>query len=138
MLCSGNIGNKGGKIKGAGIELFFPNDALPPGESSTITVFASTDGPTKHSALFSVSPIFHVKCEPYREFKKEVEVTIEHFTKLEVEDDVKNLVFMVSKQGKAFHCAAGKVVTEVGSRYGTVKVTHFCRVGLSTTGGKII
>ena len=80
--------------------------------------------------LNSVSPIFHVKCEPYREFQKEVQVTIEHFTKLEVEEDIYNFVFMVSRQGKEeFYPATGGVVTEIGSRYGTVMVNHFSRFG---------
>ena len=135
-MCCQDIGKEGGRIKSAGIELSFPNDALPQGEFSTIKIFASVDGPTMHSGLFSVSPIFHVKCEPYREFQKEVQVTIEHFTKLEVEEDIDNLVFMVSKKGKGFHPAAGRVITELGSRYGTVKINHFCRVGLFTTEGK--
>ena len=52
-------------------------------------------------------------------------MTIEHFTKLEVEEDMDNLVFMVSKEGKEFYPAAGKGVTDLGSRYGTVKVNHF-------------
>ena len=128
-MCCQDINKEGGRIKGEGIELFFPSDALPPGQRSTVTVFAFTDGPTEHSGLFSVSPIFHVKCEPYREFQREVQVTIEHFTKLEVEDDIDNLVFMVSKNDEEFHPAVGRVVTEVGSRYGTVMVNHFSRFG---------
>ena len=130
LLCCQDIDKEGGRIKGEGIELFFPNDALPPGQTSTIKIFASTDGPTEHSSLFSVSPIFHVKCEPYREFQKEVQVTIEHFTKLEVEEDIENLVFMVSrKDEEEFSPAAGRVVAELGSRFGTVKVNHFSRFG---------
>ena len=77
LLCCQSIGQVGGRIEGAGLEIFFPNDALPPGESSTIKVLTSTDGPTEHYGFFSVSPIFHVKCEPYREFQKEIQVTIE-------------------------------------------------------------
>ena len=128
-MCCHDIDKEGGLIKGDGIELLFPNDALPTGERSTITVLVSVDGPTEHSALFSVSPIFHVKCEPYREFQKEVQVTIEHFTKLEVKDDIDNLVFMVSKKDEAFYSAAGRVMTELGSRYGTVRVKNFSRFG---------
>ena len=137
-LCCQDITNEGGRIKGAGIELFFPNDAFPPEESSNIKVFVSVEGPTEHSGLFSVSPIFHVKCEPYREFQKEIQVTIEHFTKLEVEEDIDNLVFMVSKEGKEFHPAAGRVMTEVGSRYGTVMVNHFSRFGFFKRTGKFV
>ena len=38
-------------------------------------------------------------------------------------------MFMVSKKDEEFYPAAGKVVTELGSRYGTVKVNHFSRFG---------
>ena len=128
MSCQ-DINKEGGRIAGAGIELIFPNDALPLGEISNIKISASVNAPTEHSGLFSVSPIFHVKCEPYREFQKEVQVTIEHFTKLEVDADIGDLVFMVSRKGKEFYPAAGRVMAEVGSRYGTVMVNHFSRFG---------
>ena len=128
-MCCQEINRDCEIIKGEGIELVFPNDALPPGERSTITVLASVDGPTEHSGFFSVSPIFHVKCEPYREFQKEVQVIIEHYTKLEVESDIENLVFMISKNNEEFYPAASRVVTEVGSRYGAVMVNHFSRFG---------
>ena len=125
------MNKEGGKIKGAGIELIFPNDALPPGEKLTLKISASVAGPTEHSGLFSVSPIFHVRCEHYRVFQREVQVTIEHFTKLETEDDISDLVFMVSRNGEEeFYPAAGRVMTEVGSRYGTIMVNHFSRFGL--------
>ena len=138
-MCCQDIDKEGGIIEGEGIKLFFPNDALPHGESSTIKIYATVDGPTEHCGLFSVSPIFHVKCEPHREFQKEVQVTIEHFTKLEVEDDIDNLVFMVSKNNEEeFYPAAGGVMTELGSRYGTVMVNHFSRFGFFKRRGTCI
>ena len=138
LLCCQNIDKEGGRIKGEGIELFFPHDALPLGETSTIKIYASTDGPTEHSGMFSVSPIFRVKCKPYRVFQKSLQITIEHFTKLEVEDDIDNLVFMVSKKDEEFYPTAARVMTEVGSRYGTVDVNHFSRFGFFKRRGKFI
>ena len=138
FLCSGDVGSEGGTIEGAGIELHFPKDAFAPGESSTITVHASTDGPIKEADLFSVTPLFHVKCSPYGEFQKEVEVVIEHFTKLENENDVDNLVLMISKHGGELIPAAGPVIAQVGSTFGSVKVNHFSRFGLFKRTGIII
>ena len=129
LLCCGDVGNEGGTIEGAGIKISVPKDALPPGETSTVKIFASFNKPVLQSDLVLVSPLFRGTCSPYREALKEIEVTIEHFTTLETESDVDDLVFMVSKKGEAFH-PVGQVTSEVKSSHGTVKVTHFCSFGL--------
>ena len=45
ILCCGDIDNKGGTLRGAGIEIQVPENAIAPGECTTIAVYASTEGP---------------------------------------------------------------------------------------------
>ena len=134
FLCCKQIDNEGGTVEGAGIKLHIPKDAIPPGETCTITVHASVHGPSVQSNVYLVTPVFHIKCVPERQFNKEIKVTIEHFTTLETQSDVDDLVYMVSSKGKGFH-QSGQVIAQVGSRYGTIRVTHFCKTAYGTSKG---
>ena len=96
------VDNEGGTVEGAGIKLQIPKDAIPPGETCAITVHASVHGLSVQSNIHLVTPVFHIKCVPERQFNKEIELTIEHFTTLETQGDVDDLVYMVSKKGKDF------------------------------------
>ena len=131
FLCREEIGNKGGTIKSTGITLQIPKDAVLPGETCTITIYASVHGPSVQSDIHLVSPVFHVKCVPDGHFKKEIKVIFDHFTNLETETDVSSLVLMVSSKGEDFH-PSGQVFSQVGSRQGTAYVTHFCKVAYAT------
>ena len=105
-----------------------------PGETCTITIHASVHGPSVQSDIHLVSPVFHVKCVPGGHFKKEIKVIFDHFTNLETETDVNDLVLMVSSKGEDFH-PSGQVFSQVGSRQGTAYVTHFCKVACGMKSG---
>ena len=126
FLCHKEVDNEGGTVEDAGIKLQIPKDAIPPRETCAITVYASVCGPSVQSNIHLVTLVFHIKCVPERRFNKEIELTIEHFTTLETQDDVDDLVYMVSSKGEDFS-PSGPVSAEVGSSYGTVHVTHFCK-----------
>ena len=137
FLCCEEINNEGGTIKGAGITLQIPKDAVLPGETCTITIHASVHGASVQSDIHLVSPVFHVKCVPDGHFKKEIKVAIDHFTNLETETDVSSLVLMVSGKSEDFH-PSGQMYSQVGSRQGTACVTHFCKVACGMKSGKPI
>ena len=137
FLCHKVVDNEGGTVEGAGIKLQIPKDAIPPGETCAITVHASVCGPSVQSNIHLVTPVFHIKCVPERQFNKEIELTIEHFTNLETQGDVDDLVYMVIKKGEDFH-PSGSVTAQVGSSYGTVHVTHFCKTAYGTSKGTYI
>ena len=128
ILCAGEIGSSGGTLRGAGIEIQVPENAIAPGECTTVLVCASTEPSSlsKQSQLNFISPIFDVECLPYVQLKKEVTLTIEHFAELETERDLDDMVFLVSKSGEEFH-QCGQVESRIGSRQAEVTVLHFCR-----------
>ena len=130
ILCRGEIDHKGGTLSGAGIEIQFPEGAIAPGESTTVEVYASTEGPSykyfEKSKLYVISPVFDVECIPDIQFKKEVIVTVEHFSRFETDSDLNDAVFLVSKDGEEFH-QSGEVKFQIDSSHGNVGLLHFCR-----------
>ena len=98
-LCCGDVDNNGGTLRGAGLEIQVPENAITPGECTTVTVHVSTEGPSynKQLKIHFISPIFHVECIPDVQFKKEITLIIEHFSWLETKSDLNDLVFLVSK-----------------------------------------
>ena len=137
ILCCGDIDNKGGTLRGAGIEIQVPKNAIAPGEYTTMTVHVSTNGPSysEQSKFYFISPIFHVECIPDVQFKKEITLTIEHFSRLERKSDLNDLVFFVSKRGEEFH-ESGPVKSQIGSCHGKVSIFHFCRFTFGKKKGK--
>ena len=130
--------NKGGTLRGAGIEIQVPENAIAPGDNTTITVHALTEGPSynEQSEFHIISPIFHVECSPGIKFKKEIILTIEHFSWLETKSDLNDLVFLVSKRGDEEFRQSGQVESQIGSCQGKVSILHFCRFAFGKKKGK--
>ena len=137
ILCCGEIDHKGGTLSGAGIEIQFPEGAIAPGESTTVAVYASTEGPSyiEKSKLYLISPVFDVECIPDVLFKKEIVLTIEHFSRFETDSDLNDTVFLMSKKGEEFR-QSGEVKCQIGSSHGNVSILHFCEFAVGRRNGK--
>ena len=130
ILCCGEIDHSGGTLRGTGIEIQFPEGAIAPGESTTVAVYALTEGPSymyiEKSKVHFISPVFDVECIPDVLFKKEIVLTIEHFSRFKTTDDVNDTIFLVSKKGEEFH-QSEEIKCQINYSQGNVSVLHFCK-----------
>ena len=136
LLCCGQVDSRGGTIIGAGIEIQIPKGALKPGEHTTIAVHASIKSPSIQSNFHLISPIFHIKCVPHIQFKRDITLTIEHFAQLKTKSDLDDIVFLISKKGEEFH-QSEQLKCHIESSHAKVNVAHFCEVTLGTKSGMI-
>ena len=129
----------GGVIKGEGIELTVAKNAIEPGDSVKIELQGCLGGPFKFPKhITPMSPIYRIA--PPFVFHQEVTLKMEHFAVLESPDDCEEMVFISSptKPKMRKHKETpywkfrvfGQPECASKSRYGVVRLTHFCFCGL--------
>jgi hypothetical protein len=129
-----NLGNKGGIIRGEGIQLRIPPNAIGPRQNSrtTISLRACIDGPFQlPNDVHLASPVFLVTCAPFVNFHREVTLTLHHFVQLTSREECERMVFLTSPQTPAvdkhwrFEISETQPLCFQNFTYGEVEVTHF-------------
>lgn len=133
------VGNDGATIKGEGIQLEVPKNALVPGDSIEIELHGCLGGPfILPEDVVLVSPVYRLA--PPCAFREDVVLTIEHFGVLESPEDCDEIVFITSPtkpriRDQAYwkFCVYNKVQLkcEIGSRYVNLLLRHFCLGGVA-------
>jgi hypothetical protein len=126
------VGNKGGVIRGEGIQLRIPPKATGRQRSRTISLRACIDGPFQlPEDVHLASPIFLVTCTPSGNFDREVTLTLHHFVQLTSHEECERMVFLTSPQTPVidkhwrFEISETQPLCFQNFTYGEVEVTHF-------------
>ena len=131
------VDSRGAIIKGEGIKLQIPQNAVRAGKTVDIMIQACLDGPfVLQDETVLVSPVY-LFAPPY-DFEDDVTLTIEHFAELESDEDCDDVYFVTSptKPKRAKHRKEEKVYWEFSvyaqpqcspkSQHGTLHLRHFC------------
>ena len=120
------------------MEFDIPPGAVPEGKKLELTVWPCSDGPFHLPEDYELaSPVFLVS--PSFEFSREINLTMYHFSNLEMEEDCERMVFLSSPTTPNMKLAGekpayqfrvlGKGVFKPHRNYGQISLTHFCNVG---------
>ena len=131
------VDSRGAIIKGEGIKLKIPQNAVRAGESVDIMIQGCLDGPfVLPDETVLVSPVY-LFAPPY-DFEDDITLTIEHFAKLESDEDCDDVYFVTSptepkraKHGKEEEaywefCVYAQPTCIPKSQHGTLHLRHFC------------
>jgi hypothetical protein len=125
------VGNKGGVIRGEGIQLRIPPKATGRQRSRTISLRACIDGPFQlPEDVHLASPVFLVTCTPSGNFDREVTLTLHHFVQLTSHEECERMVFLTSLQTPAvdkhwrFEISKTQPLCFQNFTHGEVEVTH--------------
>lgn len=89
------VDSKGTTIKGEGIQLKIPENAIEPGKLVDIAIQGCIDGPfVLPDDIVLVSPVYLFT--PSHEFLEDVTLTIEHYAELESDEDCGDVYFITS------------------------------------------
>ena len=121
-----------------GVEFDIPPGAVPEGKELELTVWPCSDGPFHLPEDYELaSPVLLVS--PSFEFSREINLTMCHFSNLEMEEDCERMVFLSSPTTPNMKLARGKPayqfrvlgkgVFKPHRNYGQISLTHFCNVG---------
>ena len=121
-----------------GVEFDIPPGAVPEGKELELTVWPCSDGPFQLPDDYELaSPVFLIS--PTFEFFHEINLTMYHFSNLEMEEDCDRMVFLSSPTTPNMKLASnklayqfrllGKGVFKPHKNYGQFSLTHFCIIG---------
>ena len=125
-------------LKGPGIHLTIPKNSLGPTEESvTLSVHPCIGGPFKlPDGYKSASPVYMIKYSRKVEFLNDVTVKIDHYARLESEEDCGDMVFLSAsstpalRESKSMHIfkeiKGPKGVFRPGCQVGEIALKHFC------------
>ena len=129
------IGKKGGVIRGEGIQLRVPPNAIGRQQSRTISLRACIDGPFQlPEDVHLASPVFLVTCTPHYDFQREVALTLHHFVQLISCEECDMMVLLTSPQTPTRDKHGSHWRFEVSDKqprcfqnitFGEVELTHF-------------
>ena len=129
------VGHKGSTIRGEGVELRIPPNAIKRGTSLDISLLGCISGPfslPENTQL--ASPVFLLTCTPQYQFQREVTLTIHHFVLLQNRQQCKDMVLLTSPQMKVedkdhiywkFSFCDQQLQCFPHTSYGEVELTHF-------------
>lgn len=93
------IGSKGGVIRGEGIQLRVPPNAIGRGKSRKISLRACIDGPFQlPEDVHLASPVFLVTCTSHGNLQRETTLTLHHFIQLTSHKECDMMVLLTSPQ----------------------------------------
>ena len=129
------IGDRGGVIRGEGIQLRIPPNAIGRHKSRTISLRACIDGPFQlPEGVHLASPVFLVTCTPSGNFYREVTLTVHHFVRLTTHEECEMMVLLTSPQTPTRDKRGQHWRFEISDKqprcfenltHGEVDVTHF-------------
>ena len=122
-----------------GVEFNIPPGAVPEGKELELSVWPCSDGPFHLPEDYELaSPVFLVS--PSFDFSCEINLTMYHFSNLEMEEDCERMVFLSSPTTPNMKLADEKLayqfrvlrngVFKPHRNYGQISLTHFCNVGV--------
>ena len=120
------------------MEFDIPPGAIPESKELELTVWPCSDGQFQLPEDYELaSPVFLVS--PSFEFSHEINLTMYHFSNLEMEEDCERMVFLSSPTAPNMKMAGekpayqfrvlGKGVFKPHRNYGQISLTHFCIIG---------
>ena len=129
------VGHKGSTIRGEGVQLRIPPNAIKRGTSLDISLHGCISGPfslPENTQL--ASPVFLVTCTPPYQFQREVTLTMHHFVQLQNREQCRDMVLLSSPQMKMededfaywkFSFCDQRLQCFPHTSYGEVELTHF-------------
>ena len=133
---SSTVGCKGATLKGEGIQLKVPRNAIKKGKPVDVCLQACTSGPfSPPDGVELVSPVYLVSCTPRCIFEREVTLIMEHFVRLQSYEQCNDVVLLTSSEersraydqdGWQFEVADQRPKCSPYTTYGEVELTHFC------------
>lgn len=93
------VGHRGATIRGEGVQLRVPLNAIKKGCTTNISVQGCLNGPFKlPENVELISPIFLIICEPYLDFQHDATLTIHHFANLQSQEECNKVVLLTSPE----------------------------------------
>ena len=93
------VGYRGATIRGEGVQLRIPPNAIKKGCTMCVSIQGCLNGPFKlPDNVELISPIFLITCEPHLDFQHNTTLTIHHFANLHSYDECKETILLTSPQ----------------------------------------
>jgi hypothetical protein len=129
------VGHKGTTIRGEGVQLRIPPNAIEGGTLLDISLQGCISGPfSLPEGIQLASPVFLVTCTPPYQFQRELTLTIHHFVLLQNHEQCKDMVLLTSPEIKVedkdyiyweFHFCDQLLKCFPHASYGEVELSHF-------------